>query len=187
MGHRNFAFVLLALGLLATAYVWHRRSADSTDGTDLAARAEAARDALFAKLSGELKAAMAEGGAAAAIPVCAERATAIAAEVGAEHGVDIGRTSLRLRRPTNTAPAWAVGHVNEDRPEAFSARSEDGGLRALFPIRIAPLCLDCHGDPEELAPDVRNALAASYPLDQATSYSAGDLRGWFWVEVPPGP
>jgi hypothetical protein len=28
------------------------------------------------------------------------------------------------------------------------------------------------------------ALAARYPDDRATGFAPGDLRGWFWVEVP---
>jgi len=28
-------------------------------------------------------------------------------------------------------------------------------------------------------------LAAKYPMDQATGFKEGDLRGWFWIEVPP--
>jgi hypothetical protein len=32
---------------------------------------------------------------------------------------------------------------------------------------------------------VTAAHAAKYPKDQATGFKEGDLRGWFWVEVPP--
>jgi hypothetical protein len=42
----------------------------------------------------------------------------------------------------------------------------------------------CHGPSDSLAPDVADALALHYPDDRATGFTEGDLRGWFWVEVP---
>ena len=45
-------------------------------------------------------------------------------------------------------------------------------------------CLQCHGKVDDLAPEVRDVLAKNYPQDRATGFAAGDLRGWFWVEVP---
>jgi hypothetical protein len=31
---------------------------------------------------------------------------------------------------------------------------------------------------------VREELAERYPADRATGFKVGDIRGWFWVEVP---
>ena len=50
------------------------------------------------------------------------------------------------------------------------------------PIFMQPLCVTCHG--AELAPDLQARLEELYPEDQATGYSAGDLRGVFWAELP---
>ena len=36
----------------------------------------------------------------------------------------------------------------------------------------------------EAMKNVKEALAASYPADRATGFREGDLRGWFWIEVP---
>ena len=33
---------------------------------------------------------------------------------------------------------------------------------------------------------VKVALDEQYPDDQATGFNVGELRGWFWVEFPPG-
>ncbi len=117
-----------------------------------------------------------------AIEVCATLAPALAGEVAAEHGLALGRTSWRLRNPANRPPAWAAPLV-ADRPEAeVLARLPGGGLGVLLPIRVAPACTVCHG--QAVAPAVREALARRYPDDQATGFAPGDLRGWFWVEVP---
>jgi mono/diheme cytochrome c family protein len=55
-----------------------------------------------------------------------------------------------------------------------------------MPITISAQCLACHGARDRLAPGVADALAKLYPKDNATGYDDGDLRGWFWVEVPAG-
>jgi hypothetical protein len=39
---------------------------------------------------------------------------------------------------------------------------------------------------DRLSPAVREELKERYPADQATGFKDGDLRGWFWVEVPKG-
>ena len=143
-----------------------------------------ARQEMFSALLTELMTAMNTSGAASAVEVCSERAPAIAEVVAASHGVRIGRTSFRLRNPENAPPPWAT-HAIEQRIErdAFYTHT-DGRLATLTPIRLAPTCLACHGTPDELASGVPEALARRYPDDQATGFASGDLRGWFWVEVP---
>ena len=61
---------------------------------------------------------------------------------------------------------------------------EDGRFAALLPIQLKVGCLGCHGPRESILPTVREALEAAYPDDKATGFKAGELRGWFWVEVP---
>lgn len=143
-----------------------------------------ARDELFSSLFAELSGAVQASGHAEAIGVCQERAPAIASEVSAKHGVRIGRTSAKLRSPGNAAPEWAAPWLASGSDARFETRG-NGELRALFPIRIAPKCLACHGKAEELADGVASALSQRYISDQATGYSEGDLRGWFWVEQAP--
>jgi hypothetical protein len=67
-------------------------------------------------------------------------------------------------------------------PQILADRT--GRLGVLTPIRVGGLCLQCHGQPDDLAPGVVESLERLYPDDQATGFAEGDLRGWFWVEVP---
>jgi hypothetical protein len=152
----------------------------------LRARAEAARSALFTKLSARLQEVMKADGPVAAIRVCKAEAPALAAEVGRHQGVRIGRTSWKLRSPGNRVPAWAVAAVADRAAEPVFQAAPGGGLRALLPIRLMKGCLACHGDAAALAPGVAEALARDYPEDRATGFKEGELRGWFWVEVPEG-
>lgn len=152
----------------------------------LVARAEAARGDLFARLSGRLQEVMKAKGPAAAVEVCHGEAPGLAQAVATQHGLSIGRTSWKLRNPGNTAPAWAREAVAAKQAQASFQSAPDGGLRALMPIRLAEGCLRCHGEEPSLDPEVRKVLQERYPTDEATGFKAGDLRGWFWVEIPGG-
>lgn len=152
-------------------------------------RGERARDALAKALMAELTAAVAARGAAGAIDVCSERAPALAVEVGKEHGLRVGRTAARLRNPRNDAPAWAaqaVGAADAAAAGAMRFAGPGGEFGVLQPIWLVPLCVQCHGAPDQLADGVAAALRQRYPEDRATGFLPGDLRGWFWVEVPAG-
>jgi hypothetical protein len=143
-----------------------------------------AQTELFDQLSSRLIDALSQGGPAAAIPVCKEEAPRIAQAVGQKHHVSIGRTSFRLRNPRNAPPTWATSLVAERTAEPQFLDLPDGRLGALLPIRLKPQCTLCHGPEAELAPEVKTALKDQYPDDQATGFREGDLRGWFWIEVP---
>ncbi len=147
-------------------------------------RAVQARDAMFKQLFAQLQGAMKAGGPAKAIGVCRTAAPEIAAAVGSEHKLTIGRTALKLRNPANAAPDWAKTYVEKQSAEPVQLAHADGRFAALLPIHLKLGCLGCHGPSEEIQPAVRQALAEQYPDDQATGFAKGDLRGWFWVEVP---
>lgn len=183
---------LLVLPALATAAAcgrtpeWRELQHDDLSPSQRAQTlsAEGARASLATQLLAELTDALTQGGPKAAIEVCQGRAPALARAIGEQHAVRIGRTSQRLRNAQNTAPAWASGHVAAKGSEPAFFAGPAGELGALYPIRLMPPCVQCHGRPEELAAEARSALAELYPKDRATGFAPGDLRGWFWVEVP---
>lgn len=146
-------------------------------------KAEAARDALAKALLGELTAALANG-PQQAIAVCQERAPVLAAEVAQQHGVRVGRTSLALRSPRNAPPDWAADHLRSGPATAAWFAGSRGEFGAMLPIRLLPQCVQCHGEAASLSAEVRAALAERYPQDRAVGFRPGDLRGYFWVEVP---
>jgi len=143
-----------------------------------------ARDAMFAELLATLTAELETSGPVGAIAVCKTEAPRIAAAVGERFGVRMGRTSDRLRNPGNAGPEWAAALLADRPEEPRLVSSPAGELGLTSPIRVAGKCLLCHGPEESLGDELREALARHYPDDAATGYSAGDLRGWFWVEVP---
>ena len=173
-------------GSPAVAPGWDRVPEDALDATQRAQRdrALAARKALFEDLFRTLSEEIGKGGPASAIDVCKERAPAIAEAASKAHGVRIGRTSFRLRNPKNAGPAW-VAALTVDRPETSRfAAGPRGELGAVLPIKVQTACLQCHGTEDAVPEEVRRRLREAYPDDQATGFRDGDLRGWFWVEVP---
>ena len=175
---------LTSIALLLIAGISCTRKASEPDRAQQKERAVAAKSKLFETLGTRLREVISEGGPAAAISVCADEADAMTTKVGAEHGLRIGRTSAKLRNPGNTVPAWATPIIAEHPSGPVFVDLPAGALGALLPIRLKKMCENCHGEPSSLAQPVRNALTQLYPNDRATGYKEGDLRGWFWLEVP---
>jgi hypothetical protein len=152
------------------------------------ARADAAIVELQRRLGGRLAAALVEGGPAGAVTVCRDEAPRLRTAVAREHGVELGRTSDRLRNHANGAPAWARETVAaaagrpsaEVRPVAFDLGDRVGLLR---PMVVAQACTRCHGTTETIPAEVAASLAREYPADRAVGYAAGDHRGFFWAEA----
>jgi hypothetical protein len=143
------------------------------------------REQVFARLNKLLQ----EGGPTHAIQVCRVEAAEIAKQIAGTHHVRIGRTSHKLRNPTNAPPAWAASYVQaaagkkgvDVKPAVIDLGDRVGLLR---PITVMPACTRCHGAVEGIDSDVRAELARAYPGDQATQFAPGDLRGFMWAEVP---
>ena len=57
-------------------------------------------------------------------------------------------------------------------------------LRYYQPLKVAPLCLACHGRPQDMKAEVRELLNRQYPDDLAVGFAAGDLRGMISITVP---
>ena len=57
----------------------------------------------------------------------------------------------------------------------------------LRPIRHRSMCGSCHGAADQLSAQVRQELSERYPRDQAIGFQDGEIRGWFWVEMPKKP
>ncbi|MGB8332446.1 MAG: DUF3365 domain-containing protein [Polyangiales bacterium] len=127
-----------------------------------------------------------EKGPAEAISVCRLEAPRLA-DAASRGGAKVGRSSRKLRNPANAPKAWMepfleLYETDPDRREPGVVLIDEHTVGYVEPIFMQPLCVTCHG--AELAPEVRAKLEGLYPADQATGYSAGDLRGIFWAELP---
>ena len=99
-------------------------------------QALAATGEFAGQLKQALQTAMQEGGPKAAVAVCQTQAPEIAASLSAETGLDISRTSLKVRNPVNQPAPWQQTVLNdfEQQKQAgtpinelkFVADSDDG-------------------------------------------------------------
>ena len=152
------------------------------------AQAEKAAGDLKKTLLSRLTRAMKSGGAGAGIEVCSTQARTLSQEVATRNGVQIGRSSERLRNPENAPRAWVRSYLNSvkgmpaaaAKPAVYDLGKSVGVVQ---PLGTLPLCVQCHGQSESLSAEVKKRLANSYPEDQATGFAVGDLRGVLWVEV----
>lgn len=181
-----FSLAVCITGFLAGSTGCRQPSPGETFVIDEAqkARGIAAKDLLFERLSGRLMEVMMADGPVAAIEVCSREAKEIAAKVGEETGVEIGRTSLRLRNSSNQPPGWVKPLMRPDATEPQFVKVDDDHDGMFLPIRLQAQCVICHGPKELISDPVADQLAKLYPDDAATGFNEGDLRGWFWISVP---
>ncbi len=179
------ASVALTLSLSGNAMAEDAAQADA-----LAAQARGLVAKFSDKLKGELMGAMKAEGPVKAIEVCNVAAPAIAGEVSTD-GWTVKRTSLKLRNAKAEPDKWERQTLETF--EAEKAKGADvtkleraeivdaGGVRTFRYMKAIPTaaepCLACHGG--SIAGPVKAKLAELYPLDQATGFKAGDIRGAF--------
>jgi hypothetical protein len=151
-------------------------------------------NSLQRELGTRRKSALTSEGPVAAISVCHLEAGTIAEGVSNKTSAEVGRTALRVRNPANEADADARNILEmfqqqiadgESGPLENFAIAQDGSARYMRSIVTQPVCLACHGS--ELSAEVKAAVTESYPLDQATGFVAGELRGAFIVNWPVAP
>jgi hypothetical protein len=169
-------------------------AADTAPPSETVNRARAAADALGKELQAKLLAALGSGGPSRAVAYCADSAQVLSAR-HAREGIYLRRVSLRVRNPANRPDAAEERLLREldslHRARALPGevvqigRSPNGERLVEYarPILVQERCLACHGEPERLAPGVREILTTRYPVDQATGYRSGDLRGMISVRV----
>jgi len=183
MKHRTLTLAALPLILLTGC-------ASTPHSAKLAEEARATAGGLIQTLGGELKTAMTAGGPAQAIGVCKEKAPRIAAEAAARTGMQIKRVSLKNRNPKGVPDAWeteALASLEQrlaagEKPETLDTHSvvntpEGKVFRYAKALVMQPVCVNCHGAPENLSPEVKAKLAAEYPDDKAVGYAPGMIRG----------
>ena len=123
-----------------------------------------------------------------------------AKEIGTKLGVDLSRTALRTRNPSNAPDDWEVKQM-----ELFEFSREAGldpatmevaeivteGKQKVFrwirPIAMDEACLTCHG--EEIDTRVVTLLNQEYPLDEALDYHETEFGGAYSVSkvLTPAP
>jgi hypothetical protein len=156
-------------------------------------RARAAADALGGVLMKRLLETLEVEGPAAAVRVCSEVAQQLAAEQESDD-LRVRRVTLKERNPADRPDPFererlerlALQSAKGELPREIVELTDDDGarvLRYMRPIVVMQPCLQCHGEPGAMAPDVLAVIDERYPEDRARGYRDGDLRGAVSVVV----
>lgn len=166
---------------------WKFVSAETLDedGKATLLRARKAQGKLGTRLIRVLTNSIRAEGAAAAVKTCNTEVSGLRENVAGEFGVELGRTSFKLRNAANTSPKFMEPVVAARYEKDVAMQGPDGQIGWAFPLRVGPVCAQCHGTDDALAEGVMDRVAELYPDDQAVGFEAGALRGWIWVEAPP--
>ena len=141
-------------------------------------------------LGGTLKQQIEAGGIESAIGVCKQVAPALAAQYSSDTRT-VKRVSLKPRNIVQGTPGHWEKMVLEgfDQDQlagkppagmevtAYSESADGRWFRYMKAIPAQAMCLKCHGTEQDIPDGVKALLKAEYPQDQATGYSAGQIRG----------
>ena len=160
--------------------------------SDMLSQSRSISQAMLKELGQKLQSAMTEGGAVNAIGVCNTQAPEIAGRVSAQNQVKLSRVGTRARNPVMGVPndwqakalaQFDAGLARGDKPAEMefseTITKSDGSKEFHFakPIVLQPMCVACHGGPEQISPEVKSKLSELYPNDKAVNYQPGQLRG----------
>jgi hypothetical protein len=193
---KQILFVLMVLPALWIACAKAPESPQDTPTADEAKAAAQIGDVYAGKLmmtlKGTLQNAIQNDGLVAAVDICKIEAIPLTRSAEAE-GVEIKRTSFKVRNPLNApteveaAALRVFSAAGKEMPGNHVQKVREGDEIYFYyyrPLIASGLCLSCHGDPQTMPPDLREALAKRYPDDQATGYQEGDFRGVIRIKIP---
>jgi hypothetical protein len=185
MNRVKIAHILSALCLIGF-------SAAQAQDSDMLKQSRAVSQSMLKELGQKLQSSMAEGGPINAIGVCQLQAPEIANRASTSNQAKISRVGTRARNPVMGVPndwqakalaQFDAGLARGDKPAdmEFSETvvKPDGSKEFHFakPIVMQPMCVSCHGSPEQISPEVKAKLSELYPNDKAVNYQPGQLRG----------
>lgn len=145
--------------------------------------------AAFLELSGNLKAAMKEGGPAHAVDFCNVHALELTNKVADSLGVEIRRASMKNRNPENEPKGFEIAALEHfestwasgEEPRGYAAEV-DGKVRYFQPIMMQPACLNCHGElGGEINENTWQIIQEKYPEDKAYGYALNQIRGMWSI------
>lgn len=131
-------------------------------------------------------------GVVGALEFCPSYASQVLDSISEVEKIRIVRVSHRARNLRNQASSEEMEIIALMRQEKEQGKAPEGVIverrgKMIYYLPIvlnAPLCLQCHGDPQrDIAPEVLSKIQQVYPKDQATGFAMGEIRGMWKVEL----
>ncbi|MCD4734817.1 MAG: DUF3365 domain-containing protein, partial [Bacteroidales bacterium] len=109
--------------------------------------------------------------------------------------VDLKRVTEKYRNPENKADSIeqrALDYfndriaANESLPGNYIQkiyRNDSVFYYYYKPLKVADICLTCHGDKSNIPAEILGKINTLYPGDNAVGYKSGDFRGLIKVSI----
>ncbi|MBL1244137.1 MAG: DUF3365 domain-containing protein [Sulfurimonas sp.] len=147
---------------------------------------------LIKTLAQNMQKKMKSGGTLHALDFCSNQAYSLTQEVNQKlRGVSVKRVSVKYRSPDNIPSQkeraileslQSLKNSNVILPKYVIQKVDTNTYKYYKPLIInKKACLKCHGDIKNVA--LKHEIANRYPLDSATGYKMGDLRGAIIVTI----
>lgn len=140
-------------------------------------------------LAQNLVKAIGEKGTLYAVEFCNIEAMPLTRKMEEEHNAFIRRVSDRNRNAKNEASEQELDYIEHFKEQIATGKdpepiviTENGRSRFYSPIITNKMCLQCHGKPEQMQPEVIKKLQDLYPNDKAVGYSENEVRGLWSIE-----
>ncbi|MEM7180440.1 MAG: DUF3365 domain-containing protein [Spirochaetota bacterium] len=176
------SFYLVIITIFLTCGKEQKTTEDERIGESLQAFQTFQKD-----LQTTLKNAVAKGGAHGAVSLCKIQSPQMEAKVS-KGSISVKRVALKIRNPEHAPDAWERSVLYkwkakiDQRQQITIATLEtpEGNMRVMQPIFIKNgLCLQCHGNQQQIQPATKEILQRLYPQDTAVGYKMNELRGAF--------
>lgn len=140
----------------------------------------------------ELHRAVKSKGLVEAVGFCNERAMQISDSLSVVHQVNIKRAALKNRNPLNAMTEketkiykdFVIGWINKTPMKGRIIANELGQPVYYNVMMMQKFCLKCHGNSEEIEPQVAQRIKELYPLDKATDITLYQPRGMWAITFP---
>ncbi|WP_324720828.1 Tll0287-like domain-containing protein [Salinimicrobium sp. HB62] len=126
-----------------------------------------------------------------ALEFCNVEAIPLTASKAEKFNVPIQRVSNKSRNPQNEATPEEAALIDLFTHQVSAGKDpqpvlipEKGTTRFYYPIVTNSMCLQCHGKPGDIEPQVREKILKLYPQDKAVGYSENEVRGIWKIELP---
>ena len=148
---------------------------------------------LLKTLGSNMKKKMKAGGPMKALDFCSQEAYNLTEDVNQKlpNGIRVKRISLKYRNPANKPETdeevvleslQKLKSANVMMPKQLVQKVNATTFKYYKPLLInKKVCLKCHGNIKDT--DLKRAIAQRYPIDKATHYKMGDLRGAVVVTI----
>lgn len=178
---RHYSLALVLIGTLMFSCKHSNEVIELTD-PDLLAQSKDLAVEYSTALKKKVKGAILSSGVESAIDFCSLNAIPLTDSISSANRVSFKRLSHKTRNKANKASDFELKLIDDyvqsssKVPKLF----QSGQSKTFYaPIYIdSPLCLNCHGKKgSEITPSVAQQLNLRYPMDEATGFSEGELRG----------